>query len=138
MGSKSKPRAGSISYYPRKRARALKTHFKTIKPNSEGPVKPMNFLGYKVGMTQVSGTNTHKNAVSYGQTVVMPATIVEVPALKVFGFRGYGKDDERYGQHTLYEEWTLDAADKNMDKKINSWNAAIENHKDGKVNGGKN
>ena len=137
MGAKSKPRAGSKAHYPRKRARYIKTHFKTVKPSSNDSVKPMNFLGYKVGMTQVSGTNTRKNAVSYGQVVVMSATVVEVPALKVFGFRGHGKNDIRYGEHTLYEEWNLNTADKNLDKKINSWNNAIENHKDGKVNGGK-
>ena len=122
-----KPRSGSIAYYPRKRARYQKTHFKTANQAQKGPSKPLNFLGYKVGMTQVAGTNTRKNAVSYGQNVVMAATIVEAPAMKVFGWRGYGKDDERYGTHTLCEEWNFEAADKNIQKKIGSWKRGQDN-----------
>jgi len=90
MASKHKPRSGSLAFYPKKRAKREIPSFKSVKNQGDG-VKPQNFLGYKVGMTHVTGKNAHKKSRTFGQEIVVPVTILETPALKVFGIRAYEK-----------------------------------------------
>ncbi len=96
-----------MAYYPRRRARK---ETPTIKgKGSEATAQ--SFLIYKVGMTQVMGKNVHKGSPSLGQEVVIPATIVECPALKVFGIRAYSKAE--IGMEVLGETIT-----ENLDKEL--------------------
>jgi len=96
-----------MAYYPRKRARK---ETPSIKGRGE-EAKALNFLIYKVGMTQILGKNAHKGSPSLGQDVVIPATIVECPALKVFGIRAYSKAE--IGMEVLGE-----AISENIDKEL--------------------
>ncbi len=122
MTRKSKPRAGSLAFYPRKRAARETPSFKTIKAaaassQQEGKsveAKPINFLGFKVGMLHVAGKNSHQKAASFGQDIFSSATVVAVPALKVFGIRAYGRAQKGYGSAALFdvfadntEKWLL-------------------------------
>jgi large subunit ribosomal protein L3 len=90
MGKTSKPRAGSIAYYPRVRAKTEVPRFKVFKETKikEG-VKILNFYGYKAGMLHVMATNKHKGSALNNQRISIPSTIVEFPSLTVFGVRFY-------------------------------------------------
>ncbi len=91
MTKRSRPRAGSLAFYPRKRA---KKHFLTHKtfPLAETEhTKPLNFLGYKAGMTHIIGKDIHEKGKTFGQDIIVPCTIVECPAASIFGIRAYAK-----------------------------------------------
>ncbi len=90
MGKTHKPRAGSLAFHPRKKAKTQKAVFKSFNSDESG-VKPLNFYGYKAGMLHVFGTNQSKNSLSAGQEIIMPVTVIETPALKVFGIKYYKK-----------------------------------------------
>ena len=87
MASYNASRKGSMGFYPRVRAKKITPSIK-----AEGKeAKALSFLCYKAGMLQVMGKNAHKGSPSFGQEVVIPATVIECPNLKVFGIRAYGK-----------------------------------------------
>ena len=111
-----------MAFYPRKRARK---ETPTIKGKGT-EAKALNFLVYKVGMTQVMGKNAHKGSPSLGQDVVMSATIIECPALKVFGIRAYTKAE--IGMEILGETIT-DNLDKELARKVLNFNKPNEKNK---------
>lgn len=82
--------------------------------------KPLNFIGYKAGMTTVFGKNAHEKSHSFGQESAIPTTIIECPPLKVIGVRTYNKD--AYGLHVIGEA-TTDKPDRNLKRKIKSFKA---------------
>ena len=91
MTHKSSPRRGSLAFYPRKRAKRELATFKTVPGLAVEQAKPLNFLGYKAGMTHVLGKDIHERGKTFGQDIVVPCTIVECPPLVVFGVRAYAK-----------------------------------------------
>jgi len=111
-----------MAFYPRKRA---KKETPTIKGYGK-EAKALNFLVYKVGMTQVMGKNIHKGSPSLGQDVAMPATIIECPALKVFGVRAYTKAE--IGMEILGEAIT-ENLDKELARKILNFNKPSDKSK---------
>ncbi len=131
MASYNWPRRGSMGFYPRKRA---KKQTPSIKAKSK-EVKALNFLVYKVGMTQVMGKNDHKGSPSFGQEVIIPATIVECPALKVFGIRAYTKAE--IGIEVLTDSIT-ENVDKDIARKILNFKKPSEKKKDKKSTKEKN
>ena len=87
MSEFNAPRRGSLSYYPRVRAKKETPSIKGYGTEN----KALNFLAYKAGMVQVMGKNTHKASPTFNQEVVVPATVIECAPLKVFGVRAYSK-----------------------------------------------
>lgn len=87
MGQRHKPRSGSLAFYPRKRALKETPSFNTF-PVVDS-IKPLNFFGFKAGMVEVFGKNVHEKSATFGADVAIPASILEVPPLKVFGIRAY-------------------------------------------------
>ncbi|MCX8158579.1 MAG: 50S ribosomal protein L3 [Candidatus Diapherotrites archaeon] len=85
-----KPRSGSLAFYPRKRAARQRPRVNLIKVESK-EAKPINFIGYKVGMLHILATNARKGSVLFGQEVSIPLTVIECPPVKVFGVRAYEK-----------------------------------------------
>lgn len=90
MGKKSKPKAGSMAYYPRVRAKSMIPKFNSLVMPKEDGVKVLNFYGYKVGMLHVMATNKHKGSPFNNQKVAISSTLVEFPPITVFGVRFYG------------------------------------------------
>lgn len=86
-----KIRSGSKAFYPRTRAKGETASFTTFPEIKADEAKPMNFFGYKVSMLHIIAKDMHDKSVTYGQNIVLPATVVEVPAMKVFGIRAYAK-----------------------------------------------
>ena len=111
MASFNWPRRGSMAFYPRVRA---KKQTPSIRASGK-EAKALSFLCYKVGMTQVTGRNAHKASPSFGQDVIIPATIVECPALKVLGIRAYVKDEIGY---TALGDALTDNFEKELKRKI--------------------
>jgi large subunit ribosomal protein L3 len=54
-------------------------------------------------MTHVIMVDDHKDSPTEGKEIMVPVTIIEVPAMKVAAIRAYSKDT--YGRHALSEVW---------------------------------
>jgi len=109
MPRKYKPRAGSMAFYPRVRARSIIPKYKYfLNEDSKDVVKPLCFFGIKVGMSQVLAKNAHKNSSSYGQEIAIPVSVIEVPDLKVIGVRLYKDNDVIFGKSTVNELISFD------------------------------
>ncbi len=114
MSQYNAPRRGSMAYYPRVRAKK-----ETPSMRAEGTEKKaLSFLAYKVGMVQAVGKNTHKASPSFGQEVVVPATVLACPPLKVFGLRAYTKGE--IGVQVL-SDVLAENVDKELLRKINNF-----------------
>lgn len=87
MPKKHKPRAGSLQYWPRKRARRIYPSVKNY-PDSNEP-KPLAFAGYKAGMTKILFTDNRRGSPTQGQTVSHAVTVLETPPMLVLGIRFY-------------------------------------------------
>jgi large subunit ribosomal protein L3 len=88
MGTTHKPKAGSLQYWPRKRAERIlpNVNWNAIKSTNAGL---MGFIGYKVGMTSAFVKDETADSMTKGKKIIVPATIVECPELKIFSVRFY-------------------------------------------------
>ncbi|MEM1535167.1 MAG: 50S ribosomal protein L3 [Candidatus Pacearchaeota archaeon] len=92
MPKHSKPRAGSLQFWPRKRAAKLvpRVNWKPLEEkyaNSEA--KPLGILGYKVGMIDVIARDEKPTSLVKGQEVVLPASIIEFAPMAILAVRFY-------------------------------------------------
>lgn len=102
MAKGHKPVAGSRAFWPRKRAKSIYS-----RPKAHLEVKeavPLDFAGYKAGMTQVSFVDNRKGSVTEGQEVVKPATVLDCPSLVVCGIRAYKRTP--YGLKDFGTVWS--------------------------------
>jgi len=83
----SKPRAGSLQFWPRKRAKRIYPRVKTW-PESE-KTKILGFAAYKAGMAHAIIIDTRKNSPTKGEEISVPVTILDCPPLIVLGVRVY-------------------------------------------------
>jgi len=89
MVKASKPRSGSLQYWPRKRAKRPYARVRAW-PAANEP-KPLGFAAYKVGMTHVIFTDNRAKSMTKGEEISMPVTILECPALKIASINFYKK-----------------------------------------------
>jgi len=76
-----------MQFWPRKRA---KKHYARVRSWPEvKDVKPLAFIGYKVGMTHKIAINENKNSHLKNEEVSVPVTIVECAPIRVFSARFY-------------------------------------------------
>jgi large subunit ribosomal protein L3 len=108
MPTVSKPRAGSLQYWPRKRAKKIYSNIKSWKNTQEN--KLLGFIGYKVGMTHLHYISQNPSIKNKTETF-SPVTIIECPPLKPFSIRFYKKT--HYGSQVLTE-----ILSKNLDKEL--------------------
>ncbi len=101
MPKESKPRRGSLQFYPRKRAKRIYPRIKSY-PEEE-KIELLAFAGYKAGMAHAVILDTNKNSPTYGKEIVVPVTILDCPPLKVVGIRFYKKTSK--GLKVLGEVW---------------------------------
>lgn len=83
------PRHGSLQVWPRKRAKREYPRIRRWATRKDA--KPLGFVGYKAGMTQVVYVDNKKTSITKGKEVVAPVTIIECPPIKVFGARAYAE-----------------------------------------------
>ena len=87
MVRESKPRAGSLAFFPKKRARRIYPRIDTW-PKSE-KTKTLGFAGYKAGMAHVITIDTRKNSPTKGEEISLPVTVLDCPPLLVLGVCAY-------------------------------------------------
>ena len=95
----NKPRCGSLAVYPRKKAKKETPSFSSFPvlhlKDNEGS-RPLNFFGYKAGMTHIMGKDSHEKGTTFGHEVSVSVTVIETPPIKVFGARAYCKAKTGY------------------------------------------
>jgi len=100
MAKTKRPRRGSLAYSPRTRAKSQIPKYQSW-PAYEGAPILQGFAGYKVGMTHVIMVDDHKDSPTEGKEIMIPVTVIEVPAMKIAAIRAYSRDT--YGKHALTE-----------------------------------
>jgi large subunit ribosomal protein L3 len=90
MGQESRPRRGSLQFWPRKRADKVlpSVNWKGISLANSNK-KLLGFIGYKVGMKSLFVKDNTADSMTKGKRIVVPATIIECPPLKILSVRFY-------------------------------------------------
>jgi large subunit ribosomal protein L3 len=91
MGKAHKPRAGSMQFWPRVRAKREYTRVRSWADSKDA--KLLGFAGYKVGMTHVLAADNKKTSPTKGTNINIPVTIIECPPMKIVGVRFYNVVD---------------------------------------------
>lgn len=109
MPKKTRPRHGSLQYWPRKRARKIlpSVNWSALKKDKTGF---LGFIAYKVGMSSCIVKDNTPNSMTKGNRIAVPATILEGPPLKILSVRFY-KNNNLVGEILLGQ-------DKELKKKI--------------------
>ena len=112
MPKRTKPRRGSLEYWPRERARRIypRQHFLSSKE-----LKPSGFAAWKAGMTHVQIVDNDSQSPTYGKTVTKAVTVLDSPPLLVCGLRFYKKTDRLLATG---EKW-MEKIPENLTKKVN-------------------
>ncbi|MHA1872840.1 MAG: 50S ribosomal protein L3 [Candidatus Heimdallarchaeaceae archaeon] len=111
----SKPRSGTLQFWPRKRARRIYPRVKNWS-DSESPKIP-GFAGYKAGMLHISFIDTRKNSITKGEEITVPVTVLDCPPVSVVGLRFYSENQD--GFYVLDEIWDENIEkDKDIKRKI--------------------
>ncbi len=96
----SAPRHGSLAYLPRKRARYGKGRVRHWL-DYEGKPMFLGFAGFKAGMTHIAYIEDQETSPFFGKELVKAVTIVEAPALVLYGMKAYLRDE--YGMNPIGE-----------------------------------
>ena len=89
MVAPKSPRKGSLQFWPRKRAKKFlpSVNWSAI---PAGPAKNLKgFIAYKSGMASAFVKDKTPNSMTKDKQIVLPATILECPPLKIFSVRFY-------------------------------------------------
>ena len=109
MADKHKPRLGSMQFWPRKRSRHSIVRVRSWQKTNQA--KPLAFVGYKAGMTHVIAVDNRPKALTKGQDISLPATIIDCPPMIVAGVSFY-KYSKKISQVLASQK------DKHLGKKI--------------------
>ena len=80
--------SGSLQFYPRVRAKKVVPSV-NWKPLVKEGVGFMGFVCYKVGMISVWAKDDTVDSMTKGKRVVIPATLIECPVMKIYSVRFY-------------------------------------------------
>ncbi|HRZ85726.1 MAG TPA: 50S ribosomal protein L3 [Candidatus Paceibacterota bacterium] len=89
MAKLSRPRRGSLQYWPRKRARKILPSANWNLISSKNNKNLLGFIGYKVGMKSAFAKDLTNDSMTKNQRISFPVTIVECPSMKIFSVRFY-------------------------------------------------
>lgn len=89
MPRHSRPRHGSLQFYPRSRARKVlpSVNWRAIPSVEKDSL--LGFIAYKAGMVSVSIKDNTENSLTQKKKIIIPATVLEVPNMKVYSVRFY-------------------------------------------------
>jgi len=82
-------RSGSLQVWPRCRARKILPNANWNGLPVQKKVGLLGFIGYKVGMISVFAKDNTPDSMTKGKKIVVPATILECPDLRIFSVRFY-------------------------------------------------
>src|SRR3990167_1154143 len=89
MSKISRPRKGSLQFYPRKRAAKFLPRVNWTVFNSEKSGGVLGFIAYKVGMATAVVKDTTPKVLTSNKQVSVPVTILETPPIKIYSVRFY-------------------------------------------------
>ena len=112
MATTRNPRHGSMQFWPRKKAKRAYARVRSYARLQE--TKLLGFAGYKAGMTHMLVTDNRQNALTKGETVSFPVTVIECPPLKLASIRLY-KNTEK-GLRLITELFSK--GDKGLERKL--------------------
>jgi large subunit ribosomal protein L3 len=119
MPKRTRPRRGSLQYWPRKRTARI--YSRTSHWPAYDEAKPLGFAGWKAGMTHVQIVDNNPKSKTYGKTITKPVTVIDSPSLFVCGFRFYSCSASSHvpssASFVAAEKWA-DNLPKNIHKKI--------------------
>ena len=107
MGTPHHSRRGSLGFSPRKRAKQQQGRWRSFPegdPQRGEDIRLQGFCGYKVGMTHVFIFDFRETSTTSKQEVAEPATVVEVPPMRVGGVRLYAQSTD--GMKALTQVWS--------------------------------
>lgn len=88
-----KPRKGSLQYWPRSRAArilpSVNWNFLQQVGKERGDKRFLGLICYKAGMLSVLARDLTPNSMTRNREIVVPATVVECPPLRIFSIRMY-------------------------------------------------
>lgn len=106
MPSKRKPRAGSLQFWPRKRAKRIYPRVSTYPDIDESSLekpKLLAFAGYKAGMMHLLRKDTKKGSPTFGEDISVAVTVLDCPAMLAVGVRAYRSTTN--GLSVVTEAW---------------------------------
>jgi len=88
MPKTHKPRAGSLQFWPRKKASKIlpSVNWKPLQKKHSGL---LGFICYKVGMVRVLARDLTPDSITKNKQIIIPSTIIECPPMKIFAIRFY-------------------------------------------------
>ncbi|MCH7568240.1 MAG: 50S ribosomal protein L3 [Nanoarchaeota archaeon] len=91
MPKRSRPRYGSLQFWPRKRAsKAIHSvNWKPIIENKLDSEGLLGFIAYKVGMCSAIVKDNTQHSMTKGKKIAIPTTTLEVPNMKIYSVRFY-------------------------------------------------
>src|SRR3989338_9191742 len=125
MPKRTRPRHGSLQYWPRKRAKDIVVHTSYWPPSKE--VHALGFAGWKAGMTHVQLVDQNSKSPTHGKTMVKPVTVLDAPSLFVCAIRFY-RDSPPF--KVAGEQWAKIPKDLKIDPKTNSTSVRPEKFDD--------
>ncbi len=84
-----KSRAGSLQYWPRKRASKVLPSVNWRPVSKLGRAGLQGFIGYKVGMASLCVKDITSDSMTKNKRIIIPATILECPNMKIYSVRFY-------------------------------------------------
>jgi large subunit ribosomal protein L3 len=90
MAKIHRPRRGSLSFSPRKRAKSEVPRVRCW-TSDENKARIAGFAGYKAGMTHVIMIDDRARSLTEGMEISVPVTVIEVPPMNVVSVRAYEK-----------------------------------------------
>lgn len=115
------PRAGSMQFWPRVRARDSNARIRNWQASKENNL--LGFAGYKVGMTHLLITDNRQHSLTKGAEIFCPVTVVECPPIKTASIIFYKNTQDG---SKIVSEVLAGSTNKEMGRKI------PENKKKGK------
>ncbi len=110
---RKRPRRGSLSVWPRKRAKRITPYVKNWAESKQA--KLLGFAGYKAGMISIIMVDNRPKSPTKGEEIMRAVTIIEAPPLKVLGVRLYKTTP--YGIKAIGEVWA-DNLDKELARRL--------------------
>lgn len=105
MARPNRPSHGSLQIRPRKRAKSQMPRINRWPQVEESGL--LGFAGFKAGMTHLTMIDDGHSATK-NQEISVPATIVEVPPVIVYGLRAYAMDQKSMTPQVLSDAFSSD------------------------------
>lgn len=99
MPKEHKPRAGSLQFWPRKRAARIlpRVNWKILEEKYKNHTGLLGAIGYKVGMESVIVKDNYEKSLTKNEEIFLPITIIEFPPHRILSVRFY-RDNKCIGE----------------------------------------